>query len=90
MIKMCQKEGQCGTYLATARKHRWSVKMTMKNDKLNCLPLQLMKAAVPAESYSLFIILHRHFYSPAMSTGSSQVGAALFPSFNTFLSIFNR
>ena len=45
------------------------------------LPLQLMKAAVPAESYILFIILHRHLYSPAMSTGSSQVGAALFPSF---------
>ena len=44
-------------------------------------PLQLMKAAVPAESYILFIILHRHLYSPAMSTGSSQVGAALFPSF---------
>ena len=45
------------------------------------LPLQLMKAAVPAESYTLFIILHRHLYSPAMSTVSSQVGAALFPSF---------
>ena len=41
----------------------------------------MMKAAVPAESYILFIILHRHVYSPAMSTGSSQVGAALFPSF---------
>ena len=45
------------------------------------LPLQLMKAAVPAKSYMLFIILHRHLDSPAMSTGNSQVGAALFPSF---------
>ena len=37
-----------------------------------------MKAAVPAESYIiyLFIFLH-HLESPAMSTGSSQVGAAL-------------
>ena len=45
------------------------------------LPLQLMKAAVPAESYTLFIFLHRHLESPTMSTGSSQVGAALSPSF---------
>ena len=45
------------------------------------LPLQLMKAAVPAENYILLIIFHRHLYSPAMSTVSSQVGAALFPSF---------
>ena len=45
------------------------------------LPLQLIKAAVPAESYTLFIILHSHLDPPVMSTGSSQVGAALFPSF---------
>ena len=45
------------------------------------LPLELMKATVQAENYSLFIILHHRLYSPAMSTGSSQVGAALFPSF---------
>ena len=46
------------------------------------IPLQLMKAAVPAESYViyLFIFLH-HLESPVMSTGSSQVGAALSPSF---------
>ena len=45
-------------------------------------PLQLMKAAVPAESYViyLFIFLH-HLESPAMSKGSNQVGAALSPSF---------
>ena len=40
-----------------------------------------MKAAVLAESYILSIIFHRHLYSPAMSTASNQVGAALFPSF---------
>ena len=45
------------------------------------LPLQLMKAAVSAESYILSIIFHRRLYSPAMSTVSCQVGAALFPSF---------
>ena len=42
---------------------------------------------MPAESYILFIIFHRHLYSPAMSTVFSQVGAALFPS-NTFFIIF--
>ena len=36
---------------------------------------------LPAESYILFIILHRHLYSPAMSKGSSQIGTALFLSF---------
>ena len=46
------------------------------NDK-RCIPLQLMKAAVPAESY--VIHLSSDLYSPAMSTGSSQVGAVLSP-----------
>ena len=41
--------------------------------QLVSLPLQLMKAPVPAESYVI------HLYSPAMSTGSSQVGAVLSP-----------
>ena len=46
-----------------------------------------MKAAVPAESYILFLIFNRHLYSPAMSNVNSQVGAALFPSFlHIFLS----
>ena len=85
MIKnVLKRRKECGTYLATARRHRWRVKMMMKNDKYNTevsVPLQLMKAAVPAESYTLFIILHHHLDSPAMSTGSSQVGDALFPSF---------
>ena len=40
-----------------------------------------MKAAVPAESYMLSIIFLHHLYSPAMSTASNQVGAALFPYF---------
>ena len=53
----------------------------MMKNVLKEASLQLMKAAVPAESYTLFIILHYHLDSPAMSTGSSQVGAALFPSF---------
>ena len=28
-----KRRKECGTYLATACRHRWSVKMTMKNDK---------------------------------------------------------
>ena len=49
--------------------------------QLLCYIHSSMKAAVPAESYILFIFFRRHLYSPAMSTVSSQVGAALFPSF---------
>ena len=43
------------------------------------LPLQLIKAMcwLKAPSYILF---HHHLYTPAMSTNSSQVGVALFPS----------
>ena len=52
--------------------------MTMKSDKH--VALQLMKAAVPAESYMLSITFN-HLYSLAMSTANNQVGAALFPSF---------
>jgi len=41
-----------------------------------------MKATVPAESYILSTIFHHHHLcSPAMSTVSNQLGAALFPSF---------
>ena len=70
MIKnVLKRRRECGTYLATA--------VDIAGD---LLPLQLMKAAVPAESYIiyLFIFLH-HLESPAMSTDSSQVGAALSP-----------
>ena len=34
MIKIVLKRGkECGTYLATARRHRWRLKMTMKIDR---------------------------------------------------------
>ena len=36
MIKIVLKRRkECGTYLATARRHRWGLKMTMKNDRSN-------------------------------------------------------
>ena len=54
--------------------------MALANTLLS-LCLQLIKATVPAESYMLSIIFHRHLYFPAMSTTSNQVGATLFPSF---------
>ena len=56
MIKNVLKRRECGTYLATARRHRRRLRQ---------------KAAVPAESYTLFIILHHH-ESPAMSTGTNE------------------
>ena len=56
MIKnVLKRRRECGTYLATARRHRRRLKMKKRG-----LPLQLMKAAVPAESYTLFIY---HFSS---------------------------
>jgi hypothetical protein len=63
---MCQKEGKTAA-------PTWLLPVDIAGE--------LMKVAVLAESYTLFIILHGHLDSPAMSTGSSQVGTALFPSF---------
>ena len=43
------KRREYGTYLATARRHRRRIKMQKRK------PLQLMKAAVPAESYVIHL-----------------------------------
>ena len=51
----------------------------MKVDKFPTLPLQLMKAAMPAETSGNFF--HHDLYTRAMSTDMGQVGVALFPSF---------
>ena len=32
---LLKRRKECGIYLATARRHRWRLKMTMKNDKSN-------------------------------------------------------
>ena len=79
-----RKEG--GTYLPTGSRHHWS---TDDYEKCSFQPAlqpssaveELMKAAVPAESYILSIIFHCHLYFPVTSTASNQVGVALFPSF---------
>ena len=71
MIKIMLKRRKEGdTYLAADRRHHRSTQF----------PLQLMKAAVPAESYTL-IHFHSDLRTPAMSFVSSQVGVALVPSF---------
>ena len=90
---MLKRRKECGIYLATDGRHRWSLKIAMKkwldvafnrHCSLHQLKrktdLQLMKAAVPAESYTL-IRFHRDLHTPAMSSVSSQVGVALSPSF---------
>ena len=33
LLYVLKRRKECGIYLATARRHRWRVKMTMKNDK---------------------------------------------------------
>ena len=59
-----------GTYLATARRHRRRLKMQKRDEKRSFQPALRPSSAVE-EDY--------HLESPAMSTGSSQVGAALPP-----------
>ena len=57
------------TYLATVSRHHWSLQVTMKVDKICWLKAKH------------FIYFHRDLQTPAMSTDSSQVGVALFPSY---------
>ena len=86
MIKIMLKGRKLSnTYLATIRRHRWSAQMTKK--KINKLELSASivafiswRATVLAESFNLFFF-HCHLCTPAMSTNSSQVGVAQFPSF---------
>ena len=44
-----KRRRECGTYLATARRHRRRLKMQKRDE------LQLMKAAVPAENYVIHL-----------------------------------
>ena len=53
---MLKRKKESDTYLATDSRHRWSAQMTMITKfsfqpAVRRLLLQLMKAAVPAESY---------------------------------------
>ena len=79
---------ESNTYLTTVSRHRWSLQIAIKWIKCvafsrHCgfhqLKRKLMKAAVPAESYTLYP-LYRDLRTPAMSTDSSQVGVTLFSS----------
>ena len=87
---MLTRRKESDTYLATVSRHSRSPQIAMKVDKVCSFQpalrpssaeeeVQLMKAAVPAEA-THFIHFHCDLQTPAMSTESSQVGVALFPS----------
>ena len=68
MIKnMLKRTKESDTYMATDSRYRQSSQITMKVDKV-C-------------SFQPALQFHRDLQTPAMSTVSSQVGVALFPSF---------
>ena len=71
---MLKRRKESNTYLATIRRHRWSRQITMKIDKI--LELSASTVAENSNILSIFIVMS----TPAMSTDSSQVGVALFPS----------
>ena len=58
-------------YLVTVSRHRWSRQITMKIDKHRSFQPAL---------WSIFIYFHHDLSTPVMSTDSSQVGFAFFPS----------
>ena len=67
---MLKRRKESDNYLAINRRHHWSRLITMKIDKI----LELSVSTVA-------IYFHCDLCTPAMSTDSSQVGVALFPSF---------
>ena len=73
---MIKRRKESDTYLAADRRQRRSMQIAMKVDKVCSFVLQLMKAAVSAESH-----FHRDLGTPAMSSVSCQVRVSLFPSF---------
>ena len=66
---MLKRRKECSTYLATARRHRWRVKMTMKNDKAKrylsffivILTLQRCLRAVARQVLHSFLIFNTFF-----------------------------
>ena len=67
------------TYLATVRRHCWSLQVAMKEYKICSFQPALWPSS--AEESLPFIYLHSDLSTPAMSTDSSQVGVPLFPSY---------
>ena len=72
MIKnMLTRRKESDTFLATVGRHRWSRQITMKIvDESHSAGWKLQQ----------FIYFHHDPSTPAMSTDSSQVGVAFFPS----------
>ena len=71
MIKnLLERRKESDTYLADSR-HRWSLQIAMKVDKVHSFQPALWPSSADV----------RNLRTPAMSTVSSQVGVALFPSF---------
>ena len=88
MIKiMLKRRKESDTYVAADRRHRRSTQIAMKVDKVCSFQPALQPSSSADEGRSadwklhLVIIFHCHLYTPAMSTVSNQVGAALFLSF---------
>ena len=89
MIKnILTRRKESDTYLATVSRHRWSRQITMKVDKMCSFQPALWPSSAEEEASlpqcwlkaTHFIYFHRNLPTPAMSTDSSQVGIALFPS----------
>ena len=67
------------TYLATVSRHRWSSWITMKNDEIfHHNPQHRWSSWITMKNDEIF---HHNPRTPTMSTDSSQVGVALFPSY---------
>ena len=82
---MSTKRKESDTYLATVSRRRWSPQIAMKVDQVCSFQPALHPSSALQPQCRLkathFIHFHRDLRTPVMSTVSSQVGVALFPSF---------
>ena len=67
---MLIRRKESDTYLVTVSRHHWSPQIAMKVDKMCSFQPALQPSSAEEEDLR----------TPAMSTDSSQVGVALFPS----------
>ena len=80
---MLTRRKESDTYLATVSRHRWSPQITMKMCvafSRHCGLHQLKRPQCRLKA-THFIHFHHDLWTSVMSTDSSQVDVALFPSF---------
>ena len=78
---MLKRRKETDTYLAANRRHRQSMQIMMKVNKVCSFQPALQPSSADEQCQLKATHFHRDLRTPAMSSVSCQVGVTLFPSF---------